>query len=91
MEMTMFWVGLAIVAAFGMLCFFLSRRLTCRLRSVTSGIAVEGCCIRRYSSEGSEGSTSCDHVHTFTTLDGQYIEFEEDAVLLQPGDTVTAR
>ncbi|MEU1073518.1 MULTISPECIES: DUF3592 domain-containing protein [unclassified Streptomyces] len=90
-QMTMFWVGLAIVAAFGMLCFSLSRRLICRLRSVTSGVAVEGRCIRRYSSEGSEGNTSWHHVHAFTTLDGQYVEFEEDALLLEPGGTVTVR
>ncbi|MFF3460280.1 hypothetical protein ACFYXH_39560 [Streptomyces sp. NPDC002730] len=32
-------------------------------------------------SEGSEGNTYWHHVHGFTTLDGQYIEFEEDAML----------
>ncbi|MFD4476402.1 DUF3592 domain-containing protein [Streptomyces sp. NPDC058471] len=89
--MTMFWVGLAILAVFGTLCFFLSRQLLGRLRSITSGIAVEGRCIRRYSSEGSEGNTYWHHVHSFETLDGQYIEFEEDALLLAQGDTVTVR
>ncbi|GGU55002.1 hypothetical protein GCM10010211_19610 [Streptomyces albospinus] len=90
-QTTMFWVGLAVLAAFGTLCFFLSRQLIGRLRSVTSGITAEGRCIRRYASEGSEGNTYWHHVHAFTTLDGQYVEFEEDAVLLAQGDTVTVR
>lgn len=90
-QMTMFWVGLGMLAAFGTLCFFLARHLADRLRTVMNGIAVEGRCIRRYSTEGSEGNTYWHHVHGFTTLDGQYIEFEEDALLLAQGDTVTVR
>ncbi|WP_331447553.1 DUF3592 domain-containing protein [Streptomyces xanthochromogenes] len=90
-QTTMFWVGLAVLAVSGVLCFCQSRQLIGRLRSVTSGIAVEGRCIRRYSSDSSEGNTSWHHVHAFTTLDGQHVEFEEDAVLLEPGDTVTVR
>ncbi|MFD5702467.1 DUF3592 domain-containing protein [Streptomyces lasiicapitis] len=89
--MTMFWVALGILTAFGTLCFFLSRQLLGRLRSIASGIAVQGRCIRRYSSDGSEGNTYWHHAHGFTTLDGQYVEFEEDAVLLAQGDTVTVR
>ncbi|MFI6688355.1 DUF3592 domain-containing protein [Streptomyces sp. NPDC050485] len=89
--MTILWVGLGLLAAFGTLCFFLTRQLTGRLRTIVSGIAVEGRCVRRYSSEGSEGNTYWHHVHGFTTLEGQYIEFEEDALLLAQGDAVTVR
>ncbi|GGU33094.1 hypothetical protein GCM10010289_62920 [Streptomyces violascens] len=62
-----------------------------RLRTITNGIAVEGRCVRRYSSQGSEGNTYWHHVHGFTTLEGQYLVFEEDAMLLAQGDTVTVR
>ncbi|MFD9224853.1 DUF3592 domain-containing protein [Streptomyces sp. NPDC060064] len=89
--MTMFWVGLGILAVFGTICGFLTRQLIGRLRSVVGRIAVEGRCVRQYSTEGSEGNTYWHHVHGFTTLDGQYIEFEEDAILLAQGDTVTVR
>ncbi|MET8685081.1 hypothetical protein ABZV77_12775 [Streptomyces sp. NPDC004732] len=37
------------------------------------------------------GNTYWHHVHGFTTLDGQYIEFEEDAVVLVQGYPVTVR
>ncbi|MFD7339211.1 DUF3592 domain-containing protein [Streptomyces violascens] len=89
--MTIFWVGLGILAAFGTLSFFLTRQLIGRLRTIMNGIAVEGRCVRRYSSQGSEGNTYWHHVHGFTTLEGQYLEFEEDAMLLAQGDTVTVR
>lgn len=52
---------------------------------------MQGRCIRRYSSEGSEGNTYWHHVHGFTTPEGQYVEFEKDAVLVAQGDTVTVR
>ncbi|WP_030669958.1 hypothetical protein [Streptomyces sp. NRRL B-1347] len=52
---------------------------------------MKGRCIRRYSTESSEGNTYWHHVHSFTTLDGQNIEFKEDAVLLAQGDTMTVR
>ncbi|MET7609273.1 DUF3592 domain-containing protein [Streptomyces avermitilis] len=31
------------------------------------------------------------HVHDFPTLDAQYLEFEEDALMLAQGDAVTVR
>ncbi|MEU4347011.1 hypothetical protein [Streptomyces sp. NPDC023838] len=60
-QTTMFWVGLAVLATFETFWFFLARQLIGRLCSVTSGIAVEGRCIRRYASEGSEGNTYWPH------------------------------
>ncbi|MFD9484626.1 hypothetical protein ACFWBX_11595 [Streptomyces sp. NPDC059991] len=55
--MTTFWVGLGILTSFGTLCFFVARQLVGRLRTVMSSIAVVVRCIRRYSTEGSEGNT----------------------------------
>jgi hypothetical protein len=87
----MFWVGLDIRAAFGTLCFLLSRQSIGRRRSIASGIAFEGWRVRRYSSEGSDGNTYWHHVHGFPTLDGQDIEFAEDTLLLAQSGTVTVR
>ncbi|MFG2720761.1 DUF3592 domain-containing protein [Streptomyces sp. NPDC048416] len=89
--MTIFWVGVCILAACGSLCFFLTRQLMGRVRTVRRGIAVEGRCVRRFSTNGSDGDTYWHHVHGFTTLEGQYIEFQEDAMLLAEGNAVTVR
>ncbi|MFE9368370.1 hypothetical protein ACFYM2_01065 [Streptomyces sp. NPDC006711] len=53
-------------------------------------VAVEGRCVRRYSSNGSDGTTRWRHVHGFTTLDGRCLEFEEDAAVPAQGDAVAA-
>lgn len=89
--MTMLWVGLAILAAFGSFCGYLTWQLTGRLRSVVSGIAVGGLCVRRYRTEGSDGGSTWHHVYGFTTVDGQYVEFEEDALFMEQGQAVTVR
>lgn len=87
----MLWMGLLLLATFGSFCGFLVWRLTERLRSVVSGTAVEGRCVRRYATESSDGGTSWHHVYGFTTVDGQYVEFEEDALLMAQGQAVTVR
>lgn len=87
----MLWTGLLILAAFGTFCGFLTWRLVSRLRSVVSGTAVEGRCVRRYSTESSDGGSNWHHVYGFTTLEGQYIEFEEDTLLMAQGQAVTVR
>jgi hypothetical protein len=89
--MGLFWAGIFCLAAFGTLCFFLSRQLVGRLLSIFRGVAVQGECVKVYSSEGSEGNTYWHHVYGFTTLEGQYIEFEEDAMFMAQGQEVTVR
>ncbi|MFD9488679.1 DUF3592 domain-containing protein [Streptomyces sp. NPDC059991] len=90
-ETTMLWAGLTILATFGSFCGCLTWQLTGRLHSVISGNAVEGRCVRRYWTEGSDGGSTWRHVHGFTTVDGQYVEFEEDALFMEQGQSVTVR
>lgn len=89
--MGLFWAGIFCLAAFGTLLFFLGRQLVGRLLSIFRGVAVQGACVKRYSSEGSEGNTYWHHVYGFTTVEGQYIEFEEDAMFMAQGQEVTVR
>ncbi|GAA3709627.1 DUF3592 domain-containing protein [Streptomyces sp. NEAU-PBA10] len=84
-------VGGFLLATFGVLCGFLVRQLVGRLRSLFGGLVADGVCVRRYSSEGSEGNTYWHHVYGFTTADGRYVEFEEDALLMPQGQAVTVR
>ncbi|MBH1937672.1 DUF3592 domain-containing protein [Streptomyces sp. AV19] len=84
-------IGLLLLAAFGSFCGFLTWQLVGRLRSLVSGIAVEGRCVRRYSTESSENGTQWHHVYGFTTEDGRYVEFEEDALFMAQGQVVTVR
>lgn len=84
-------VGLLILAVFGSFCAFLTWQLVSRLLSVFCGTAVQGSCVRRYSTESSDGGTSWHHVYGFTTLDGQYVEFEEDTMIMAQGQAVTVR
>ncbi len=89
--MEMVAAGLFCLASFGVLCGFLVRQLVGRLRSLFDGLTAEGTCVRRYSSESSEGNTYWHHVYGFTTADGRYCEFEEDALLMAQGQAVTVR
>ncbi|MEV5283075.1 DUF3592 domain-containing protein [Streptomyces sp. NPDC051994] len=89
--MSMLFLGVVLLATAGTGCGWLTWRLAGRLRSVFGGIAVEGRCVRRYSTESSDGDTMWHHVHGFTTLDGQYLEFEEDVMLLAEGEKLTVR
>lgn len=83
--------GVLLIALAGTGCAYLSWQLVNRLRSVFGGIAVEGRCVRRYSTDSSDSGTQWHHVHGFTTLEGQYLEFEEDVLLLAEGDSLTIR
>ncbi|MFD7616079.1 DUF3592 domain-containing protein [Streptomyces sp. NPDC059802] len=89
--MEMAAAGGFLLATFGVLCGFLVRQLAGRLRSLLGGLVAEGVCVRRYSSEDSEGNTHWHHVYGFTTADGRYVEFEEDALLMAQGQAVTVR
>ncbi|MEV4506678.1 DUF3592 domain-containing protein [Streptomyces klenkii] len=82
-------IGLLVLAAFGSFCGFLTWQLVSRLLSLFRGISVQGRCVRRYSTESSDNGTSWHHVYGFTTQDGQYVEFEEDAMFMAQGQTVT--
>lgn len=84
-------MGLLVLAAFGTGCGFLTWQLAGRLLSLFGGIAVEGRCVRRYSTESSDNGTSWHHVYGFTTEAGQYVEFEEDAMFMAQGQVVTVR
>ncbi|KOU43583.1 DUF3592 domain-containing protein [Streptomyces sp. WM6378] len=81
-------IGLIGLATFGLLCAVLVRQLADRLRSVFGGLVADGVCVRRYSSEG---NTHWHHVYGFTTADGRYLEFEEDAAFMAQGQAVTVR
>ncbi|MER0445340.1 DUF3592 domain-containing protein [Streptomyces sp. Edi4] len=83
--------GILLTAVAGPGCAYLSWQLWNRLRSVFGGIAVEGRCVRRYSTDSADSGTQWHHVHGFTTLEGQYVEFEEDVMLLAEGDSLTVR
>ncbi|AYG85279.1 hypothetical protein DWB77_07496 [Streptomyces hundungensis] len=61
------------------------------MRWLLSGIAVKGRCVRRYSTDSTDNGTQWHHVHGFTTLEGQYVEFEGDVMLLAEGDSLTVR
>ncbi len=87
----MLLLGILLLAACGTGCAYLSWQLMNRLRSVFSGIAVKGRCVRRYSTDSTDNGTQWHHVHGFTTLEGQYVEFEEDVMLLAEGDSLTVR
>ncbi|MEU8887171.1 DUF3592 domain-containing protein [Streptomyces sp. NPDC048442] len=89
--MEMLGFGVFLLATFGVLCGWLVWQLVERLRSMFGGLAAEGTCVRRYCTEGSDGGTFTHHVYGFTTSDGQYCEFEEDAVLMERGQAVTVR
>ncbi|MBZ6475284.1 DUF3592 domain-containing protein [Streptomyces griseocarneus] len=84
-------MGLLVLAVFGSGCAFLTWQLVGRLLSLFGGIAVEGRCVRRYSTESSENGTQWHHVYGFTTQEGQYVEFEEDAMFMAQGQVVTVR
>ncbi len=83
--------GILLIVLAGAGCAYLSWQLMNRLRSVFSGIAVQGRCVRRYSTDSMDSGTQWHHVHGFTTLEGQYVEFEEDVLLLAEGDSLTVR
>ncbi|MEU3500463.1 DUF3592 domain-containing protein [Streptomyces hundungensis] len=83
--------GILLIAVASTGCAYLTWQLWNRLRSVFGGIAVEGRCVRRYSTDSTDNGTLWHHVHGFTTLEGQYVEFEEDVMLLAEGDTLTVR
>ncbi|MEU3724253.1 DUF3592 domain-containing protein [Streptomyces sp. NPDC031705] len=89
--MTEILIGLLLLLGCGTLCVVVVGRLLRRLRSVVSGTAVEGRCVRVYATDGNDGGTHWHHVYGFTTLDGQYVEFEEDAFLMAEGQVVTVR
>ncbi|MFF4160312.1 DUF3592 domain-containing protein [Streptomyces sp. NPDC001678] len=82
-------IGLPLLAVFGSLCGFFIWQLVSRLRSLASGIAAEGRCVRCYSTENTDRETVWHHVYGFTTREGQYVEFEEDAMLMEVGQVVT--
>jgi hypothetical protein len=87
----MLLIGVLLLAASGTGCAWLSWQLINRLRSVFGGIAVEGRCVRRYATDSSDNGTQWHHIHGFTTLEGQYLEFEEDVMLLAEGESLTVR
>ncbi|WP_328394305.1 DUF3592 domain-containing protein [Streptomyces sp. NBC_00390] len=89
--MTTLATGALFLAGFGLFCGYLTWRLVSRLRSLIGGTAVEGRCVRRYSTQSNDGGTSRHHVHGFTTASGEYVEFEEDALLIAQGQAVTIR
>ncbi|MFI0978125.1 hypothetical protein ACH4SP_14145 [Streptomyces sp. NPDC021093] len=89
MEMVGF--GVFLLATFGVLCGWLVWQLVGRFRSMFGGLVAEGTCVRRYFTEGSEGGSHTHHVYGFTTSDGRYCEFEEDALFVQQGQAVTVR
>lgn len=87
----MLLVGVLLLLGFGVGCGLLVWQLIGRLRSAIGGTAVLGHCVRRYSTEGSDGTTFWHHTYGFTTAEGRYVEFDEDAAFMTVGDEVTIR
>ncbi|MGW1889669.1 hypothetical protein ACWCP6_05310 [Streptomyces sp. NPDC002004] len=80
-----------VTAAFCVGCGHLVRLLTRRLRSVFAGERAQGRCVRRFSSESSDGTTYWHHVYGFEDAQGQWVEFQEDAMFMALDQAVTVR
>ncbi len=84
-------MGLVVLVICGTICAALTWKFAHRFAAVLKGTAVEGRCVRAYTSVDSDGERSVHHVYGFTTEAGQYVEFEEDALLMEEGQAVTVR